>query len=358
MSWRGGERQIAFLMKELDQKGIRQALFCANGGKMEEWALQHGYTIYSFKKSFSLNPLTAKKLAKTSFQNNYSHIHTHDSHAHTHAIMAASLYGLKTSLIVHRRVDFPVKQNLISRFKYNHPSIKAFVCCSEFIKNILSPSIARKPIIHTVHSGIEISQTEQNVYTDIRKEFDIPDKNKIIINLAAIAPHKDYFTFVNTAEVLIKNGLKATFLLIGEDGGEFEKIKKYIDHKGFKKQLILTGYRTDVANILGQTDLMLFTSKTEGLGGATLDALKAGVPVVATNAGGVPEIIEDGKTGLIAPVGDAASLAEKVIYMLNNDDFKNEIVENGLEKIKDFSKTSTAEKTLEIYLETISLVHK
>ena len=96
-------------------------------------------------------------------------------------------------------------------------------------------------------------------------------------------------------------------------------------------------------------DIFLMTSKTEGLGTTLLDAMAANVPIVATEAGGIPEIIKHNQTGLIAPVKDAAKLAENVLLLIENTELKNKLVENAFQFVKQFSKESMANKTMEIY---------
>ena len=349
MSWRGGERQISFLALELRQKGIRQAILCASGSRMATWCQLNEMAHFTYKKRFSLNPMVAWQISQLDQKHSFTHIHTHDSHSHTFAVMAATFFHLNKPLIVHRRVDFPIKNNGLSNWKYNHPSIQAIICVSAFIEHLIRPAIKTKSLLKVIHSGIDLSVQPSGNGIDLRQEFDIPNDHFIIVNLSAIAPHKDYYTFVNTAEILLKNGLPARFLLIGEDGGERADIQRYIQKKGLEGLLVLTGFRKDVPDILAQTDLLLFTSKTEGLGGATMDALKAGVPVVSTHVGGVMEVIEDGVTGLVAPVGDSETLARHVVKMLSDKDLRTLFVKNGLEKVKQFSKEKNAEKIIAVY---------
>ena len=349
MTWRGGERQISFLVKEFQHKGIQQAILCAVGSKMAEWCSHSGVSYFTYKKTLSLNPIVAWRIHQLDKRMAFTHIHTHDSHGHTFAVIAASLFGVKTPIIVHRRVDFPIKNNWLSSWKYNHHSIRAIICVSGFIKKLIQPAINNSSVLDIVHSGIDLSIKPSENIKDFRQEYDIPKGHFIIINLSAIAPHKDYFTFVDTAEILLKRGLPAVFLLIGGDGGEMPKIKRFIRKKGLEKELILTGFREDVPDILSQTDLLLFTSKTEGLGGATLDALKAGVPVVTTAVGGVMEIVEDGVTGLVAPIGDAEGLAKQVEKMIADKNLQTRLVKNGKEKVELFSKEKNAEKIIAIY---------
>jgi glycosyltransferase involved in cell wall biosynthesis len=347
-SWRGGERQISFLATELKKIKVRQTIFCANKSEIAKWCSANKIDFITYDKIFSLNPLVAFEIKKICKKFAVTHIHTHDSHAHTFAVLAISLFKINIPLIVHRRVDFPIKNNFLSIWKYNHPAVKSIICVSDFIKKLIEPAIKNKQLIKTIYSGIDLSVKPIGA-TDLRKEFNVPDDNLIIVNLSAIAPHKDYFTFVNTAEILLKKGLKATFLLIGGDGGEATDIAEFIEKKKIKDNLIMTGHRTDVQDILAQADLMLFTSKTEGLGGATLDALLAGVPVVSTKVGGVQEIIEHGKTGLLAPIGNAKMLAEQVERMLNDIHLRQACIEKGKMKTRLFSKEKNAEKILNIY---------
>lgn len=349
-SWRGGERQISFLIQELNKKNIKQKVLCMAGSRIANWCNENKVEYFTYQKVFSLNPLVAYKIKKLDSVFNFSHIHTHDSHSHTFAVIAASLFNLNKKLIVHRRVDFPLKDNLLSRWKYNHPAIKAIICVSEFIKKLIEPAIKSNAKIVAIHSGIDLSVQPETNGVDLRKEFKVPKEHFIIINLSAIAPHKDYFTFVNTAEVLLRDKFPATFLLIGGDGGEAVAIQEFIDEKGISENLIMTGFRKDVSNILAQSDLLLFTSKTEGLGGATLDALLAGLPIVSTAVGGAMEVVEDEKTGLVAPIGDANKLAEKVKILLGDKNLQKKLIANGKEKVKLFSKEKNAEKILKVYL--------
>lgn len=316
---------------------------------MANWCQSNDVNYATYTKRFSLNPLVAYQLKQLCQANRFTHIHTHDSHSHTFAVMAIQLFKITTPLIVHRRVDFPIKENGLSPWKYNHPSIKAIICVSGFIHELIKPAIRQPQLITTIHSGIDLSKEDDTSQTHLRQEFDIPTEDSIIINLAAIAPHKDYFTFVDTAAILLGKGLKATFLLVGGDGGEAKAIQEHIDKTKHASKIKMTGFRKDVAGVLSQSDLFLFTSKTEGLGGAVLDALKAGVPVVSTAVGGVMEIIENGQTGLVAPIGEPAELAAKVQELIADKSLQKKLIENGKQKIQAFSKEQNAIKILKVY---------
>lgn len=357
-TWRGGEQQLAYLAEALRQAGVPQWICCVKGSDMEAYCRKAGFDFFTYRKGFPLNPAAGFRIKNICKKHNIDILHTHDSHAHTFAMISV-LMGNKVSVVVHRRVDFPIGKNLFSSWKYNHRRVKKIICVSEGIFKITAAGIRDRSKLTVVHSGIDLTRfglTKEGLpahrpapESNLRQRFSIPEDEIIIANLAAIAPHKDYFTFVNTADILIKKGLSARFIIIGGDGGEEDNIRDFIKEKKLEAHFIFTGYRDDVPVLLPGVDLLLFTSKTEGLGNALLEAFACRVPAVATAAGGIPEIVAHDSTGLLAPVGDAQQLAEHVLSLLHDPELKHRLVNQAFEKVKLFGKEKMAECILAVY---------
>jgi len=349
-TWRGGEQQVSYLIQGLRNYNCLQWVLCAEGNAMEAYCEQNGIPHYSYENIFRKSFKNQRILKDICERHNIDIIHVHDSHSHTLAFMAA-LFGNERPVVVSRRVDFPLKDNYFSRRKYNHPVIKKYICVSNKIKEIVEQGIENKSIISVVHSGIDASRfLEVKKSGAIKKEFRI-DLNKYIIgNVAAIADHKDYFTFIDTAEILIRQGLNAHFIIVGE-GNLDEEIKKYIAEKSLQKHITMTGFRKDISEILPEFDVFLFTSKTEGLGTSLLDAFACKVPVVTTNAGGIPEIVKNEWNGMMSDIGNAQLLAMNVQLVLNNKNLADKLKYNALETLKNFSEEQMTNKTYEIYKE-------
>jgi L-malate glycosyltransferase len=348
-TWRGGEQQIAYLLMELRKRSIEQHILCVANSAMEEFCVKEKFQFSTYKKRASINPFPAIKLSKIISQNKIDLVHMHDAHAHTFACISASFFGLKVPLVLSRRVDFPIRKSFLSRWKYNHPAVKAIICVSAFIKQVIEKDIRESSKIKVVYSGVDISKFHFKKNNILKTEFKIPLTSPLIANVAAIAPHKDLFTFVDTAAIILQKRSDARFLIIGGDGGEEQAIRNYIREKKIGDKIQLTGFRKDIPEVLPGIDVFLFTSKEEGLGTSLLDALACKVPVVATNAGGAPEVIEHNKTGLVATVKNAVQLAEHVLTLLDDEVLKNRLMRNGLEKLDLFSTEMTARKTLEVY---------
>ena len=157
-SWRGGEQQIAYLAKELRAANIEQVILCVTNSPLASFCEQENIPFYTYKKKASIAPGPAVKLAKIARLENISLVHIHDAHAHTFAVVAATFFGLQTPLILSRRVDFPIKRSILSKWKYNHTAIKAIICVSHFIKEIIAPDISDTSKIEVIHSGVDLSK--------------------------------------------------------------------------------------------------------------------------------------------------------------------------------------------------------
>jgi glycosyltransferase involved in cell wall biosynthesis len=345
MSWRGGEQQLAYLIENLSHKNIEQRVFCHEKSAIATYCRKHNIPLISYS-----NSLFARiKLRNICKGFNIDIIHAHDSKAHSLAFVSSVLFGLRKPIVVSRRVDFPVKANLFSKWKYNNPFIKKYICVSKAIKEILSLSLKDKSKVEVVYSGIKPERFSQPCSGNyLRKEFSIHEDQYIIGNVAALADHKDYYTFLNTAINLLNAGMKATFLVIGE-GSLMEEIKNYCYQLGLKDDVVFTGFRKDIPQLLPCFDLFLFTSKTEGLGTSILDAMACQIPIVATRAGGVTEILLDKEHALLCPVGDTDCLASSVQKLLADEELQKKLVNQASKQLRLFTMEKTAENSLEIY---------
>lgn len=346
MSWRGGEQQLTYLAAELRMHGLRQYVLCAQGSAVEEWCIANNIPYFSARKRSSFDVFFAKRIAQICRSNDIRIVHTHDSHAHSFAVYAAALFGNKARVVVSRRVDFPVSRNPLSRFKYNHSSVARILCVSDTIRRITEPAVKDSSLLVTVHSGVDLSRFEGKTSRGIlHREFSLPAGCKLVLNVSALAPHKDFTTFVEVAAVLCARDSAYRFIIIGE-GEEREVITELIKQKGLEEKVLLAGFRNDIPDVLPDGGLMLMTSETEGLGTTILDAFACRVPVVATAAGGIPEIVIHEKTGLLSDVKDVPGLARNVERVFQDPDLRRRLIDGASQHLTHFSKASTAAATL------------
>jgi len=345
-SWRGGEQQLAYLLEELS-KQCHNFVCCAAGSEMQTHCEEHGYSHLAAKKRFSVDPGFALAIKQYCDQQQIQLIHTHDSHAHSLAIIADSLFGNVLPLVVSRRVDFPIQKSLFSQYKYNHSSVKRILCVSDEIKRITAEGLKDPEKLQTVYSGVDLNKFGSD-RGKLRGDLQLAKGTFLIGNTSALADHKDYFTFIDAAEKALKVDPSLCFLIIGK-GPMQDEIASYLRLKALGDQVRMIGFRTDIHEILAELDLFMITSKTEGLGTSIIDAFAAGVPVLATEAGGIPELVSHEVSGILCEVGDSKALAEQLIRLKNDQALRNRLRGGAAEKVKRFSKSQTAKGTLAVY---------
>jgi len=349
LTWRGGEQQLAYLLERLTQKNISFGVICPQRSAFYALCIEKGYHVHPFGYRGFFNLAIGLFVYKLWKKYRYSLLHANDSHAHMAAVWS-SVLGCKAPVVLHRRVDFPVKNTFFSRKKYNWPTIAAIICISEEVKRVLEPAVHNKNIMHVIHSGIDLGRFEKTIAqsADLRKAYNIPVRKKMVGMVAALAPHKDHKTFVETAELVFRKRDDVVFIAIGE-GNTRNDIESLINQKKLTGKVIIAGFMQNIPEILPQLDCFLLTSQTEGMGTSLLDAFAAGLPVVATNAGGIPEIVIHKKTGLLAPVKDAQVLAKNVSLILDDQNLRQYLTDQAKKHLQRFTHKEMGIKTIQIY---------
>ena len=346
LTWRGGEQQLSYLIKNFNSEpDLEQFLFCPKGSILSE-KLRNKVSMLNYVKRSGLGLFPALQLKNICIQNKIDIIHVHDSQAHTMAYIAG-LLGNKIPIAVSRRVDFHVGTSFLSKKKYNDEMVYAILAVSETIADMVKRDLPDKDRdVYVVHSGVEVKVSSKAI-SSIRDELGISKDDTLIGNVAALADHKDYPTFLKTAKAIQQDFPGTHFIIVGD--GPLREETESLARELQVANLHFLGYRTDAKAILAQLDILLFTSKTEGLGTTILDAFVRNTPVVATAAGGIPELVKHNRTGLLNRIGDANQLAHSARKLLTDHELKNKIVKRANEFVQDFSHQNTAKNTLSIY---------
>jgi glycosyltransferase involved in cell wall biosynthesis len=179
--------------------------------------------------------------------------------------------------------------------------------------------------------GLDVDAFQQSPddYLSVRREFGFPAEALVVSTIGALHPRKSHELFVQAAVHVTNAEPRARFLVIGE--GELRsELELLTRSKGLADRLQFTGVRSDVARLLSATDVYVKPGVVEGFIGITvLEALVLGKPVVAFETEDVKLALSDGETGLIAANGDVASLAERIVYLLNNPSVGNRLGQAG-----------------------------
>lgn len=170
----------------------------------------------------------------------------------------------------------------------------------------------------TIYNGIKTKVNESNKNkTWLYRELGIPETKKIVGTVARLAPQKGIAYFIRAAELVLKEIKNVSFVVIG-DGPLREGLERLSAGLGLKGSVYFTGERQDVRSIMLHLDVFVLASLTEGLPLTILEAMEAGCPLVATKVGGIPEVIEHGKNGLLVKPKDIFALAEAIKIILSD----------------------------------------
>ncbi|MFL9844353.1 glycosyltransferase family 4 protein [Flavobacterium rhizosphaerae] len=344
--WRGHEQKIIYLYEAFKDFGYveDQWIVCVEGSELHKAAQAKNMQTITFDLKGEYDLKFAKRFKNIADQTKADVIFIHSSKAHTLSVLSSLVYGLKVPLVLCRTMIKRVDTNILRKWKYNYKAIKKIICVSHPVVNVLKYAVKDHSKLCVVGSVTDVHKFKYADTAILHKEYAIAPGYKIIGNIAAFTGMKDLHTWIRTVAELNKRGLKAKYILVGEGPQEAE-IKALAEELGVAQEIIFTGFRKDIPQILPEFDLFLFTSNNEPTGGVLLECYACHVPVVAANAGGIPEVVQDGVTGLMAEVGNPESFADKIMYMLDNPDLQEKFTKNGYQfLLGNFTKEVIAKK--------------
>jgi L-malate glycosyltransferase len=347
-TWRGGQNQVLVTVLGLRALGHRTILVAHPTGELRRRA-QEGLELIPLAPRAEMDLAAAWRLARVLKQLKPDIVHAHDPHGVAMASIALSMSTLPTAprLVASRRVDFHMRQSALSRWKYRQ--VDCFICASDAIRQIVvGDGIPRERTV-TVHEGIDLGRVAAAPPAELHKELWLPHEAPLVGNVAALVPHKGQRHLVDAAALVLRKHPDARFIIAG-DGDLRATLEHQIRHRHLEKHVILAGFRTDILSLHKAFDIFVMSSVTEGLGTSILDAMACGKPVVGTSAGGIPEVVTDGDTGLLVPPRDAAAMAAAITRLLSDRSLRERMGLAGLARVRErFSAETMVKNTLEVY---------
>ena len=176
-------------------------------------------------------------------------------------------------------------------------------------------------------------------------------------NVAALVPHKGQRYLIEAAHLVVQRVPDARFIILGE--GELrEQLERQVKDHHLEKHVLLPGFRTDVLGCIKGFDIFVLSSITEGLGTSLLDAMACGKPIVATDAGGIPEVVDQGISGTIVRARDARAMANAIVELLSDERRRRSMGEAGLARVKArFTVERMVAATAKVYARTAGTPH-
>lgn len=323
-------------------------------------------------ESFQLQglPRQIKEIVKIIKKHNIQVVHTHASFA---GRLAAKIARVNYIVYTKHRIDEikpgqGVKEKLFNLI--NHLTGHRVIAVSQAVKENLIQQGVKADKITVIYNGIDIEDfrrrakdksgnffsSETDVEIDQALYPTAPDEprrrpktNYLVGVIARLEPEKGHCIFLEAAHHILTEINNVKFLIIGIGSAE-RKLKDYAHKLGIEHAVIFTGLRNDIPELISNLDVVVLPSLSESFGLSLVEGMCLGKPCVASNVGGIKEIITDGENGLLVEPGDARGLAEKIVFLLQNPTFTQELSRRAARTVEDkFDARSMAGKITALY---------
>lgn len=336
--WRGGQNQVRLLAGALARLDVPQVVVTGAGSRLASRLTESGVAVCAVGWAGALDPRVVLA-AMAESRGGQAVLHAHDAHALTLAGAAAAFTG--APIVATRRVDFHLRR----RFCWNRAA--KIVAISRAVERVLLDDGIPAGRITVVHSGIALDEVRAVAPLGIRQTLGLPPGTPVAANAAALVGHKDQATLI-AAAAAARRDLPDLHWVIAGEGELRDFLGSEIASRGLDDRVHLVGQIADARALIADADVFVMSSKEEGLGTSILDALALGIPVAATRAGGIPEMLAGG-AGLLVEVGDAAALAGAVTSLLTDAALRERIRTAGHRAVESWSDERMAESMLEVY---------
>ena len=332
-TWRGGQNQVLLTVLGLRAMGHRAVLVAHGEGELHRRA-REGPDLVALAPRNEVDLSAAWKLSRIIREFKPSIVHAHDPHAVSMAALALSFNAPAPppALVASRRVDFHLQKHSFSRWKYRQ--VDLFIAASNAIRDVLTHDGIPARDIVVVHDGIDAGKIGRLPPQDLRVEFWLPHGAPVIVNVGALVGHKGQKYLIQAMPLVLHDVPDAHLIILGE--GELRPaLERQMRELHLEKHILLPGFRSDVLQLMKTADLFAMSSVTEGLGSTVLDAMAMKLAVVGTRAGGIPEAIAHGVTGLLVAPGHPEELAAAIVSLLKDPARRAQMGAAGLARVSE-----------------------
>ncbi len=327
--WRGGEQQVLYLTRCLHTRGHRSVVICPPHSALYQRSQEAELPTEALHMRHELDLVAAWQLGRYLRRQHVEILHMHTPHAHTIGLLASKL-APQVRLVVSRRSDFAPGRNWLSRYKYAHPGIQ-YVAVSEAVRQVLIASGIPAQQVQTVYSGIDLHR-----FVEVPAAPPLfPTGTRVIGTAGHLAGQKGHRYLLEAIALLTRDEPRLGLVIAG-DGALRAELEAQATALGITAHVCFTGFRRDILALIQSFEIFAFSSYLEGLGTAILDAMALGKPVVATRAGGIPEAVQDGITGLLVSPRDPQALADAMRYLLHHPEHAQTFGEAGRQRVEHY----------------------
>jgi len=365
----GGERILLSLAKYLKKNGHRVIIVSPGKGEFVSMChkLGHEVVVIPLRKTYDL--MAALHISRLIKREKVDVVHSHGLLVNIISRVASCLSGCKIVNTIHvlqhlsntsclrrgasrriRNIYYRTLDNATSRF------CQKIITVSDAVKRDLLKQGLEEDKLLTIPNGIEENLLPLGKAIPLGASGG-GDKDKIVGLVGRVVPLKGHDDFITCAKILMPSNPEIKFLIVGEDiahGRRYlNSLKDRVKKEGLEDHVIFTGFLQSIRDVMADFNVLTLPSWEEPFGLVILEAMSLGVPVVATRSGGVPEIIKDGKNGLLIPPRSPEALSQAILKILNNKNLATRLAQEGLNTVKYYTAQRMAKSVEDVYRKVI-----
>jgi glycosyltransferase involved in cell wall biosynthesis len=347
LSLRGGQRQLLKLAGLLRQRGHGQIIVCREESELETCARAEGFSCFALPLHDPAYAYGILQLRRHLQVAPCDILHAHDGRGQTVAWLAS--IGMRVRRVASRRVIFLPRRRWTHRLKYAD-TCDAIVTVSDFIRQLLIRSQVPESMIELIPDGIEIPPELPSITrrAEARARWGFGADEFLVGHLGAFTREKGQEVALEAFRLLVEPLPQARLLLAGEGPTLRDmEIMQLLEELGDRVRLC--GGIENLAEFFPALDLFVMPSKSEGLGSSALMAMSYGLPVVASRVGGLPEVVEDARTGWLVEPASPSALGNAILAAAGDRARLKQFGLNGRERARQFSVDKMVDRTEALY---------
>ncbi|MEG2972619.1 MAG: glycosyltransferase family 4 protein [Clostridium sp.] len=329
----GSKKHLLSLAEEMKIRKTKNIIICFIKGKLYEEALRLGLDVYLVTQSKRFDLSVVGKIKEICSDNNVDIITSHGGRANFICFFLKKTYNARFITVIHSDYESDYKGNNYKTFIYtriNKMALKSFdyyIAVSESFKNLLINRGFNGDKIFTIHNGIDVNAKLSTLSREeIITKHSLPIYDRYISMVARMHPIKGHKDFFNALES-ISHKLHNTCILLVGDGDYLDSLKEYLRNMKIKDNIVFLGFKSpeDFYNIC---DFTVLTSHSESFPLVILESGLYNKTVIASNVGGIGEIIRDNYNGLLIEPGNKVSIASAIEYLIDNKEARESMGNN------------------------------
>jgi glycosyltransferase involved in cell wall biosynthesis len=343
----GQEMRILLEIQEHRRMGHQVYLLAPPESPLLKAAREKGITVIPFKIRHTFDLPALRHIRRILREEKIDVLHTHSS-VDSWVASAAGKWAGTPVLIRTRHISVPARKRPLNKI-YALPD--AVITTGEQIRQTLITVYGLAPSrVHSLPTGVDTGRFfPRPPDRALKQALGLPPESLVITLVAVLRAQKRHELVIAAAPDILRRYPQARFLFVGE-GPRRAVIEEEIHRRGLEPFFIMTGHRTDIPEILALTDVGIISSSAEGVPQFLLQALAMARPMVATSVGGIPNLLIDGRNGLLIPPEDPAALTAAVFKIFDDPSFSSRLGQEGLTMIRErFTAAQMAEQICQIY---------